>query len=37
MTWAQVIIDIARALGRAPKSPTLIKHRFMQSLGIDLV
>lgn len=30
-------IDTERALGRPPKSGTYIKHRFMQSLGIELV
>lgn len=30
-------IDSERAAGRPPKSPTFIKHRFMQSLGIDPV
>ena len=28
------VIDAERATGRPPKSPTYIKHRFMQSLGI---
>jgi len=28
------VIDAERATGRPPKSPTFIKHRFMQSLGI---
>jgi thiamine pyrophosphate-dependent acetolactate synthase large subunit-like protein len=27
------LIDATRATGRPPKSPTFIKHRFMQSLG----
>ncbi len=30
-------IDSTRAPGRPPKSATLIKHRFMQSLGVDPV
>ena len=30
-------IDAERALGRPLKSGTYIKHRFMQSLGIELV
>ncbi len=30
-------INSDRALGRPPKSATFIKHRFMQSLGIDPV
>jgi thiamine pyrophosphate-dependent acetolactate synthase large subunit-like protein len=33
--WVLVaLIDDERALGRPPKSPTYIKHRFMHSLGI---
>ena len=31
------IIDTERATGRPPKSPTYIKHRFMQSLGVKPV
>ena len=31
------IIDAERAAGRPPKSPTYIKHRFMQSLGVKPV
>ena len=30
-------IDAARATGRPPKSPTYIKHRFMQSLGVPIL
>jgi thiamine pyrophosphate-dependent acetolactate synthase large subunit-like protein len=28
------IIDTERSAGRPPKSPTYIKHRFMQALGV---
>jgi thiamine pyrophosphate-dependent acetolactate synthase large subunit-like protein len=28
------MIDAERSTGRPPKSPSFIKHRFMQSLGI---
>jgi len=31
------IIDAERATGRPPKSPTYIKHRFMESLGVKPV
>jgi sulfopyruvate decarboxylase subunit beta len=31
------IIDAERATGRPPKSPTYIKHRFMESLGVKAV
>src|SRR6266699_356352 len=31
------IIDTERATGRPPKSPTYIKHRFMESLGVKPV
>jgi hypothetical protein len=31
------LIDTERAAGRPPKSPTYIKHRFMESLGIKPV
>jgi thiamine pyrophosphate-dependent acetolactate synthase large subunit-like protein len=31
------LIDAERATGRPPKSPTYIKHRFMQSLGVTPV
>ena len=31
------IIDAERAAGRPPKSPTYIKHRFMESLGVKPV
>ena len=31
------IIDAERATGRPPKSPTYIKHRFMESLGVQPV
>ena len=31
------LIDSERAAGRPPKSPTYIKHRFMQSLGVSPV
>ncbi len=29
------VVDAERATGRPPKSPTYIKHRFMQSLGVQ--
>jgi thiamine pyrophosphate-dependent acetolactate synthase large subunit-like protein len=36
--WILVaLIDAERATGRPPKSPTYIKHRFMQSLGVTPV
>ena len=36
--WVIVaLIDSERATGRPPKSPTYIKHRFMQSLGVTPV
>ena len=36
--WVIVaIIDAERATGRPPKSPTYIKHRFMESLGVQPV
>ena len=31
------VIDTERATGRPPKSPTYIKHRFMESLGVKPV
>ena len=36
--WVLVaVIDSTRSSGRPPKSPTYIKHRFMQSLGVEPV
>jgi hypothetical protein len=33
--WILVaLIDAERSAGRPPKSPSLIKHRFMQGLGL---